>query len=75
MSSPHQAKRIVLIGIGFILLIVGIIIFIGGYNDSRLHGQSQASLQFEVGGLITGIVGILLLWRGYKLRDNKLSSE
>lgn len=75
MSSPHQAKRVVLIGVGFILLIVGVIIFIGGYNDGRMHGQSQVSLQFEVGGLVIGIVSIILLWRGYKLRENKLPSN
>jgi hypothetical protein len=75
MSSAYRAKRIVLNGIGFILLIVGIIIFIGGYNDSRLHGQSQESLQFEVGGLVIGMAGIVLLWRGYKLKDNRLSYE
>jgi hypothetical protein len=54
---------------------VGIIFFIGGYNDSRMHGQSQESLQFEIGGLLTVIVGAILLWRGYKLRDNKLSDD
>jgi hypothetical protein len=54
---------------------VGIIFFIGGYNGSRMHGQSQESLQFEIGGLLTVIVGAILLWRGYKLRDNKLSDD
>ena len=73
MSKSYQAKRIVLNGIGILLLAVGIILFIGGYNDSRLHGDSLKSLQSEVGGVVIAIMGIILLWRGSKSRDNKIS--
>jgi uncharacterized membrane protein YgdD (TMEM256/DUF423 family) len=73
MSKSYQAKRIVLNGIGILLLAVGIILFIGGYNDSRLHGDSLESSQSEVGGVLIAITGIILLWRGSKSRDNKVS--
>jgi hypothetical protein len=71
MSKPYQAKRIVLNGIGIILLAVGIILFIGGFNDGRMHGDSPESSQSEIGGVLIAITGIILLWRGSKSRDNK----
>jgi len=66
MSWTNHAKRIALIGTGLILLAVGIILLIGGYNDNRLHGESLKSLQFQVGGAIIGVTAVFLLWRGSK---------
>ncbi len=75
MSKTFQAKRIALNGTGLILLVLGIVLFFVGYGDDQHHGQSLRSSQFTVGGVLIGIGGIILLWRGSKLKRDRINYD
>jgi uncharacterized membrane protein len=54
---------------GLILLFIGIMLSIVGFGD---HQHNLESSQHAVGGVLIAIVGIILLWRGSKIKEPKM---
>ncbi len=54
---------------GLILLFIGIVLSIVGFGD---HQQNLESSQHAVGGVLIAIVGIILVWRGSRIKEPKM---
>lgn len=65
----YGRRKLALNSIGLLVLVFGIILFIVGFGSEQKHGQSLESSQLSVGGALVGIIGIILLWRGSKIKD------
>jgi hypothetical protein len=53
-----------LYAVGLIVLIFGIVLFVIGFVDTRTLQSSQISM----GSVLIEILGIVLLWRGAKIK-------
>ena len=60
----YPPRKLGLYSVGLIVLIIGIILFIIGFVDNRTLQSSQISM----GSVLIVILGIILLWRGAKIK-------
>ena len=60
----YPPKKLGLYTLGLIVLIFGIVLFIIGIVDNRTLQSSQISM----GSILILILGIILLWRGAKIK-------
>ena len=60
----YPPKKLGLYTLGLIVLIFGIVLFIIGFGDNRTLQSSQISM----GSVLILILGIILLWRGAKIK-------
>ena len=60
----YPPRKLGLYSVGLIVLIFGIVLFIIGFVDNRTLQSSQISM----GSVLIVILGIILLWRGAKLK-------
>ena len=60
----YPPKKLGLYTLGLIVLIFGIVLFIIGIVDNRTLQSSQISM----GSVLILILGIILLWRGAKIK-------
>jgi hypothetical protein len=49
-------------------------LFIIGYGHDQQYKNTLQSSQLSVGGALIGILGIVLLWRGSKIKETPKSS-
>lgn len=62
----YARKKLALDSVGLILLFLGSVLSIVGLGDDQ---QTLESSQHAVGGVLIAIVGIILVWRGSKIKD------
>jgi hypothetical protein len=60
----YPPRKLGLYSVGLIVLIFGIVLFIIGFVDDRTLQSSQISM----GSVLILILGIILLWRGAKIK-------
>jgi hypothetical protein len=60
----YPPRKLGLYSVGLIVLIFGIVLFIIGFIDDRTLHSSQISM----GSVLILILGIILLWRGAKIK-------
>jgi hypothetical protein len=60
----YPPRKLGLYFVGLIALIFGIVLFIIGFVDDRTLQSSQISM----GSILILILGIILLWRGTKIK-------
>jgi hypothetical protein len=60
----YPPRKLGLYSVGLIALIFGIVLFIIGFVDDRTLQSSQISM----GSILLLILGIILLWRGTKIK-------
>ena len=60
----YPPRKLGLYTVGLIVLIFGIVLFIIGFVDNRTLRSSQISM----GSVLIVILGIILLWRGAKIK-------
>ena len=60
----YPPRKLGLYSVGLIVLIFGIVLFIIGFVDNRTLQSSQISM----GSVLIVILGIILLWRGAKIK-------
>ena len=65
----YPPKKLALNSIGLILFVFGGMFFLSGGIDSEKVGQTLETAQFPVGGVLIGILGIALLWKGSKVKE------
>ncbi len=65
----YSAKKLALNSIGLIVLVLGIVLFLVGYGHDQQYTNTLESSQLSVGGALIGIIGIILLWRGSKVKE------
>ena len=64
----YPPKKLALNSIGLILFVFGGMFFLLGGIGSEKVGQTLET-QFPVGGVLIGILGIALLWKGSKVKE------
>ncbi len=72
MLNKHQMyplKKLALNSIGLILFVFGGMFFLSGGIGSEKVGQTLETAQFPVGGVLIGLLGIALLWKGSKVKE------
>ena len=72
MLIKHQMyppKKLALNSIGLILFVFGGMFFLSGGIGSEKVGQTLLTAQSSVGGVLIGILGITLLWKGSKVKE------
>jgi uncharacterized membrane protein len=60
----YPPRKLALYSVGFIVLIFGIVLFVIGFVDN----QTLQSSQISMGSVLILILGIILLWRGAKIK-------
>ena len=60
----YPPRKLGLYSVGSIVLIFGIVLFVIGFVDDR----SLQSSQISMGSVLILILGIILLWRGAKIK-------
>ena len=60
----YPPRKLGLYSVGLIVLIFGIVLFVIGLVDNRTLQSSQISM----GSVLIVILGIILLWRGAKIK-------
>jgi hypothetical protein len=65
----YPPKKLALNSIGLILLVFGGMLFLWGVIGSEKVGQTLETAQSSVGGMLIGILGIALLWKGSKIKE------
>ena len=65
----YPPKKLALNSIGLILFVFGGMFFLSGGIDSVKVGQTLETAQFPVGGVLIGLLGIALLWKGSKVKE------
>ena len=60
----YPPKKLALNSIGLILFVFGGMLFLWGVIGSEKVGQTLETAQSSVGGVLIGILGIALLWKG-----------
>ena len=60
----YPPRKLALYSVGLIVLIFGIVLFIIGFVDN----QTLQSSQISMGSVLIVILGIILLWRGAKIK-------
>ena len=60
----YPPRKLGLYSVGLIVLIFGIVLFIIGFVDN----QTLQSSQISMGSVLIVILGIILLWRGAKIK-------
>ena len=66
MKRRNSRKKLALDSVGLILLFLGSVLSIVGLGDAQ---HTLKSPQLAVGGVLIAIVGIILVWRGSKIKD------
>jgi hypothetical protein len=66
MKRRNSRKKLALDSVGLILLFLGSVLSIVGLGDAQ---HTPKSFQLGVGGVLIAIVGIILVWRGSKIKD------
>jgi len=66
MKRRNSRKKLALDSVGLILLFLGSVLSIVGLGDAQ---QTLKSSQHAVGGVLIAIVGIILVWKGSKIKD------
>ena len=61
----YPPRKLGLYSVGLIVLIFGIVLFIIGFVDYRTLQSSEISM----GSVLILILGIILLWRGAKIKE------
>ena len=72
MLIKHQMyppKKLALNSIGLILFVFGGMFFLSGGIGSEKVGQTLLTAQSSVGGVLIGLLGIALLWKGSKEKE------
>ena len=67
----YPPKKLALNSIGLILLVFGGMLFLWGVIGSEKAGQTLETAQSSVGGVLIGILGIVLLWKGSQIKDTR----
>lgn len=65
MKRRNSRKKLALDSVGLILLFLGSVLSIVGLGDVQ-HTLKSSQL---AGGVLKAIVGIILVWRGSKIKD------
>ena len=60
----YPPRKLGLYSVGLIVLIFGIVLFVIGFMDD----QTLQSSQLSMGSVLIVILGIILLWRGAKIK-------
>ena len=60
----YPPRKLGLYSVGLIVLIFGVVLFIIGFVDNRTLQSSQISM----GSVLIVILGIILIWRGAKIK-------
>jgi len=66
----YPPTKLGLYSVGLIVLIFGIVLFVIGFVDE----QTLQSSQISMGSVLILILGIILLWRGAKIKGTKYGS-
>jgi hypothetical protein len=66
MKRRNSRKKLALDSVGLILLFLGSVLSIVALGDAQ---QTLKSSQLAGGGVLIAIVGIILVWRGSKIKD------
>ena len=66
MKRRNSRKKLALDSVGLILLFLGSVLSIVGLGDVQ---HTLKSSQLAGGGVLIAIVGIILVWRGSKIKD------
>ena len=65
----YPPKKLALNSIGLILFVFGGMCFLSGGIGSEKVGQTLLTAQSSVGGVLIGLLGIALLWKGSKVKE------
>jgi hypothetical protein len=66
----YPPTKLGLYSVGLIVLIFGIVLFVIGFVDE----QTLQSSQISMGSVLILILGIILLWRGAKIKGTNYGS-
>jgi hypothetical protein len=64
----YPPKKLAINSIGLIVFIFGAMLFLWGVVGTTQVGQTPDTAQSSVIGAMIGIIGIVLLWRGSKVK-------
>lgn len=65
----YPPKKLALNTIGLILLVFGDMLLLWGVMGSEKVGQTLGTAQASIGGVLIGILGIVSLWKGSRIKE------
>jgi len=67
----YSGKKLALNSIGLIVFVFGAMLLLWGIVGSTQVGTRSDTSQSALVGILTAIFGMVLLWRGSKLKESK----